>query len=322
VLKKPTDYLLKPIRVFQRKSSLSRPACCYDPEDVQVLQKLAPQLEQKLMPGLTNACFHLKGRGGHKAAVRKIDAAIKTGNYRYVCRSDAKSYYDSIDTDLLMVQLRQYVRCRQMLSLLYQYLHRCVCRDGIFRCVDQGIPHGGVLSPLLAALYMAPLDRSMEALGEKGIFYIRYMDDWVILAPNRYKLREAVAKMNAVLAELKLEKHPDKTFIGRLSHGFDALGYQFSEEDGLCGPSATAIQRFGARIVERYAQHESRESLLQYVTRWLGYQFGSKHATSGMFGSETKIQTIKNNNNNENTTQLQIHAAMETHKTVCACSCS
>jgi hypothetical protein len=162
----------------------------------------------------------------------------------------------------------------------------------------------------------------MEALGEKGIFYIRYMDDWVILAPNRYKLREAVAKMNAVLAELKLEKHPDKTFIGRLSHGFDALGYQFSEEDGLCGPSATAIQRFGARIVERYAQHESRESLLQYVTRWLGYQFGSKHATSGMFGSETKIQTIKNNNNNENTTQLQIHAAMETHKTVCACSCS
>ncbi|MGJ8638900.1 MAG: hypothetical protein ACSHYA_05865 [Opitutaceae bacterium] len=95
--------------------------------------------------------------------------------------------------------------------------------------------------------------------------YVRFMDDWVILAPNRYKLGEAVRIMNEVLTELKLEQHPDKTFIGRLSHGFEAFGYQFSQEGGRVGPSRISVQRFATRLVERTTQHESRESLLQYV---------------------------------------------------------
>ena len=54
------------------------------------------------------------------------------------------------------------------------------------------------------------------------------MDDWIVLAPTRYKLRQAIKVVNRTLAKLKLGKHPDKTFIGRIERGFDFLGYHFS----------------------------------------------------------------------------------------------
>jgi hypothetical protein len=53
------------------------------------------------------------------------------------------------------------------------------------------------------------------------------MDDILVLAPTRWKLRRAVKRLNQTFTELKLEKHPDKTFIGRIEKGFDFLGYQF-----------------------------------------------------------------------------------------------
>ena len=60
-----------------------------------------------------------------------------------------------------------------------------------------------------------------------GLFYARFMDDWVIVAPKRWKLRKVVRVVNQVLNALKVEKHPDKTYIGRAEKGFDFLGYHF-----------------------------------------------------------------------------------------------
>ena len=51
-----------------------------------------------------------------------------------------------------------------------------------------------------------------------------------MLAPTRWKLKEAVRVLNQTLQELKLEKHPDKTYIGKIERGFDVLGYHFSPQ--------------------------------------------------------------------------------------------
>ena len=59
---------------------------------------------------------------------------------------------------------------------------------------------------------------------ETGLPYARFMDDWVILASTRWKLREAICRVNQTLAELHVQQHSDKTFIGRISRGFDFLG--------------------------------------------------------------------------------------------------
>ena len=88
-----------------------------------------------------------------------------------------------------------------------------------------------------------------------GLFYVRFMDDVLILAPTRWRLRTAVRVVNQVLGTLGLEKHPDKTFIGRVERGFDFLGYCFSPA-GLT-VAAPTMERFVARAARLYEQEPS-----------------------------------------------------------------
>jgi RNA-directed DNA polymerase len=93
--------------------------------------------------------------------------------------------------------------------LLWHYMRRCAERRGLFYDIERGISLGCPLSPLMGALFLQTLDERMEQL---GLFYLRYMDDIIVLAPSRWKLRKAVRIMNQTLNGLRLEKHPEKTF--------------------------------------------------------------------------------------------------------------
>ena len=102
------------------------------------------------------------------------------------------------------------------------------------------------------------------------------MDDIVLLAATRWKLRRAVKAINEVLGVLELEKHPDKTFIGRIERGFDFLGYHFSRE-GLTVAKAT-IMRFLERASRLYEQERGKPESFPlfevYVRRWVGWAAG------------------------------------------------
>ncbi len=78
------------------------------------------------------------------------------------------------------------------------------------------------------------------------------MDDILVLAPSRWKLRRAVRVLNQVLSSLKLEKHPEKTFIGRIEKGFDFLGYHFSRAELTV--AKTTLENFAARAIRLYEQ--------------------------------------------------------------------
>src|SRR6516165_6734015 len=93
------------------------------------------------------------------------------------------------------------------------------------------------------------------------------MDDWVILAPTRWKLREAIRQVNQTLAELHVEQHPDKTFIGRISRGFDFLGYAFTPA-GLDAAPPT-IERCAQRVSQLYEQGVDLLHIGTYLRRWL-----------------------------------------------------
>jgi RNA-directed DNA polymerase len=108
---------------------------------------------------------------------------------------------------------------------------------------------------------------------QSGVFYVRFMDDLVVLAPSRWKLRRAVKAVHEVLDRLRLEKHPDKTMIGRIERGFDFLGYHFSRS-GLAVAKATLatfVER-ATRLYERDRKEPSSPSRLgRYVRRWVGW---------------------------------------------------
>ncbi len=107
------------------------------------------------------------------------------------------------------------------MNLLGQYLRRTAERGAVFRDYERGISLGCPLSPLMGAFFLKPLDERME---RSGLFYVRFMDDILVLAPTRWRLRKAVKAVNEVLGSLCLLKHPDKTFVGRTERGFDFLG--------------------------------------------------------------------------------------------------
>jgi RNA-directed DNA polymerase len=116
----------------------------------------------------------------------------------------------------------------------------------------------------MGALYLKLLDERME---KTGLAYARFMDDWVILAPTRWKLREAIRLVNQTLAELHVEQHPDETFIGRISRGFDFLGYEFTPA-GL-EVALQAIERCVERVSPLYEQAVDLIHIGTCVRRWL-----------------------------------------------------
>lgn len=117
------------------------------------------------------------------------DVVLNYPRYRFFCKTDVESYYDSVDHHTLMVKLHGHVRDRAIKSYVWQFLNRCVEWGGTYKDIRRGILRGASLSPLRGAFYLLDLDRKMEALDVK---YFRYMDDILILAPIRWKLKKAI----------------------------------------------------------------------------------------------------------------------------------
>jgi hypothetical protein len=156
---------------------------------------------------------------------------------------------------------------RAVCNLIGQYLQRCAEQGGLFWDHRHGIALGSALSPILGAFFLTEVDDALERL---GLFSVRYMDDILVLAPTRWKLRKAVTVVNQVLTSLQLDKHPAKTFIGRIAKGFDFLGYHFTP-DGLTVAKKT-LDNFVARVRQLY-EHKPWEvkassRLGDYVRRW------------------------------------------------------
>ena len=214
-----------------------------------VLKALSLVLGKRL--SFSRNCTHLKGNGGGKGAVRRVWRHLN--QHRFVIRTDVKSYYASIDHQHLIERLARVIQDGRVLHLIEQYLRRTAEQGGLFWESDRGIPLGSPLSPILGAFFLAELDQQLEGT---GLFYVRFMDDILVLAPTRWKLRRAVRVLNQVLSSLELERHPEKTFIGRIERGFDFLGYHFSPE-GLSAAQKT-LENFAVRALRLYEQERGK----------------------------------------------------------------
>jgi RNA-directed DNA polymerase len=213
-------------------------------------------------------CTHVKGNGGSKYALR--DVLRHLPQHRFVLRTDVKAYYASIDHVKALELLAGYIKDKAVLNLLWQTMHRTRTWGGLFRDYTQGISRGCALSPLLGAFFLHTLDQRME---KTGLFYVRFMDDILVLAPTRWKLRKAVALVNGELDALKLEKHPDKTFIGKIDKGFDFLGYHVSPNE--LSVAQPTWDRFIEKATRLYEQEKGKPEgfpeLGLYVRRWTSW---------------------------------------------------
>ncbi len=143
-------------------------------------------------------------------------------------------------------------------------LRHKLCFNGLFFSVPV-IPKGCPLSPQMAALYLKPLDDAFKNHG----FYVRFMDDWVIMVRIKEQLRKVVRITHQVLKQLKCAMHPDKTFIGPIKRGFNFLGIDFNDKGASL--SQNTIHRHQQQIDQRYAQGVSLSRIGTYCKRWLSW---------------------------------------------------
>ena len=179
-------------------------------------------------------------------------------------RSDIKGYYDSIRFDVLMEIIESYVLHPALLTLIRKALRRTETRGGNFYdFYDKGIPMGSPLSPLLGAIALIPLDKAIGQL--KGVFYAHYMDDWVVLTASKTALRKVVKLTHGVLNALHFQLHPSKTYIGKISHGFNFLGYYMDDQKIL--PSKETIRSFHERSSALYESLQGNRNVSRRYKR-------------------------------------------------------
>ena len=132
-------------------------------------------------------------------------------------RTDVRGFCENIDQPTLLAQLAAQVQDPGLLGLLRLAIERrSVERGGLWRDIRTCIARSCPLSPLLGALYLKPLD---DRPGNKPVFYVRYVDDILVLTSTHGHLRSAVRTLNQIFNQLKLKKAPDTTLIGRSARG-------------------------------------------------------------------------------------------------------
>jgi RNA-directed DNA polymerase len=161
---------------------------------------------------------------GCKDALRRVDALLKQG-YTHVVDADLKSYFDTIPHERLMDRMRTKIADGRVLDLVERFLKQGVL-DGLREwSPEEGTPQGAVISPLLANIYLDPLD---HAMARHGWAMVRYADDFVILCRSPEEAECALTQVRQWTEANGLTLHPTKTrIVDARSEGFDFLGYHF-----------------------------------------------------------------------------------------------
>lgn len=224
------------------------------------------------------------GRGA-KDALRRVDTLLKAGHV-WVVDADFKSYFDTIPHDRLLALMKARVADGRVLALVESFLRAGVMEEARgWQPTERGTPQGGVISPLLANLYLNPLDQQMATAGWA---MVRYADDFVILCRSEAEAQNALAAVRQWVSEAGLTLHPEKTRVVDASApgGFDFLGYHF--ERGMKWPRKKSLMKLKDRVRAKTSRLDGRslDEIVTDVNRSLrGWYEYFQHSKSNVFAS-------------------------------------
>ncbi len=182
---------------------------------------------------------------GCQDALGEIERLLAAG-YVHVVDVDVRKYFDTIPKQGLMNEMAKRIADGRVLDLIEAYLHQGVLEEMKLWMPEKGTPQGAVISPLLANVYLHPVDTVMR---QAGFTLVRYADDMVVLCRTREEAEAALVKLGELLEARGLQLHPDKTRIAHLMErpGFQFLGYVFYDKYRDPRPSSRGKLRASIR---------------------------------------------------------------------------
>ena len=205
--------------------------------------------------------YGFRPRRGAKDALRQVVRLLRAG-YRHVVDADLRAYFDTIPHAPLHARVASKVSDTRMLALVDAFLQQPIFEGLAQWTVDAGTPQGAVMSPLLANLYLDPLDQAMVAA---GYAMVRYADDFVVLCRTAEDAAQALALVQRWTEAAGLQLHPEKTHLVDMQHpgGFDFLGYHF--ERGRRWPRTKSLKKLKDAVRQK-TRRTSGESLAVIIT--------------------------------------------------------
>lgn len=232
-------------------------------------QHLAPLWEAEF----SNHSYGFRANRNAHDAVRAAQGFIEAGK-TWVVDIDLKNFFDEVNHDILMRRIGEKVRDKKLLRLIGDYLRAPMqTPDGHKTKRSKGTPQGGPLSPLLANIYLDPLDKELE---KREVSFVRYADDIAIFAASeRSAARILESVINWIEKNLKVPVNREKSKSGPTDES-GLLGFRLYA-DGRVGVSPKAIARVKDRVRELWRVQQSRTSdqlrdqWKRYITGWWNY---------------------------------------------------
>ncbi|MDQ7089225.1 MAG: group II intron reverse transcriptase/maturase [Methylococcales bacterium] len=237
-------------------------------QDRVIQQAIQQELTTIFDSGFSDSSYGYRPFRSTHDAVKQAQAFVKQGK-TWVIDIDISKFFDEVNHDILLHQMSQKVDEPEVLAIIRKYLKTGIMLNGNVERRSKGVPQGSPLSPLLANIYLDPLDKELET---RGLSFCRYADDVSIYVGSERSAKRVLESLTQWIEKhLKLSVNQDKSGTGRPWNG-QYLGFRINENAEI-EISPKSIERYKGKVRQLWDAQQSRTSK-QLVKQWRQYSIG------------------------------------------------